>query len=100
MNVKIESDKPYLIVSGDSHAGPTHEQLREYCPAKYVDSYDEHIESLRRLNPSPAEIRAFGYPHAPTEGTRVSVDQIIMAVFALRKAANAASTFVDVRIEP
>lgn len=33
-------DQPYLIVSIDSHLGPTFDQLRPYCPKDYLDRYD------------------------------------------------------------
>ena len=34
-----------LLVSGDSHVGPKTEALREYCPKRYLEQYDEHLES-------------------------------------------------------
>lgn len=38
------STRPYLIVSGDSHAGPSlKSQLRDYCPKKYLDRFDEFV---------------------------------------------------------
>lgn len=40
---------PYVIVSTDSHAGPTLEgDLRPYCPPQYLRDYDEFAEQLRR----------------------------------------------------
>lgn len=53
-------DKPYLIVSGDSHAGPKHEQLREYCPAKYLSAYDEHVKVLQSRPPMHDHKEIFG----------------------------------------
>ena len=47
MGARNGSDEPYLIVSGDSHAGPTHDQLREYCPAKYLEAFDEQLAALK-----------------------------------------------------
>jgi predicted TIM-barrel fold metal-dependent hydrolase len=38
------TNEPYLIVSGDSHAGPLlRSQLREHCPSKYLDRFDEFV---------------------------------------------------------
>jgi predicted TIM-barrel fold metal-dependent hydrolase len=35
-----------LLVSGDSHVGPLLEgQLREYCPKKYLDRFDDYAKS-------------------------------------------------------
>jgi predicted TIM-barrel fold metal-dependent hydrolase len=37
---------PVLLVSGDSHVGPLLEtQLREYCPTRYRDEFDEFARS-------------------------------------------------------
>ncbi len=42
------TDQPYLIVSGDSHAGPSLEkQLRDYCPKKYLDEFDAYAKQVR-----------------------------------------------------
>jgi hypothetical protein len=33
-----------LVVSGDSHAGPSLEhQLRDYCPSAYLDDFDAFV---------------------------------------------------------
>ncbi|MGE3621561.1 MAG: amidohydrolase family protein [Acidimicrobiia bacterium] len=38
----------YLIVSGDSHAGPTPEEhYRSYCPEKYLEEFDEFCRQSR-----------------------------------------------------
>ncbi len=42
------SDRPYLVVSGDAHAGPSLDDLRPYCPAKHVAAFDEFAEEHRR----------------------------------------------------
>src|ERR1700730_15041105 len=39
------SERPYLIVSADSHAGPSlRHQLRPYCPAAYLNEFDAFVE--------------------------------------------------------
>ena len=44
-----DAGSPYIVVSTDSHAGPRMEtQLRPYCPAKYLDVFDEHVQGWRR----------------------------------------------------
>ncbi len=41
------SSVPYLVVSGDSHAGPALKgPLREYCPSKYRQQYDDYADLL------------------------------------------------------
>ena len=45
--------RPYLVVSGDSHAGPSLEQdLRPYCPKKYLAQFDafaaDHREAAEK----------------------------------------------------
>ncbi len=43
------SSRPYLIVSGDSHAGPSLErQLRPYCPTSRLEEFDEFVRGVRR----------------------------------------------------
>jgi len=34
-------DEPLILVSCDSHCGPTIAQLRDYCPADLLEAYDE-----------------------------------------------------------
>jgi predicted TIM-barrel fold metal-dependent hydrolase len=38
-------DLPVLLVSGDSHVGPTLETLREYCPKERLQAFDDHAAS-------------------------------------------------------
>lgn len=41
------SDDPYLVVSGDSHAGPRlEEDLRTYCPGKRLEQFDDFVASF------------------------------------------------------
>jgi predicted TIM-barrel fold metal-dependent hydrolase len=41
---------PYLVVACDSHAGPSLEvDLRSYCPAEYLDEYDEFTRFMNSL---------------------------------------------------
>jgi predicted TIM-barrel fold metal-dependent hydrolase len=43
---KLESER-YLIVSGDSHVGPSvRHGLRPYCDEKYLDRFDEYTDAL------------------------------------------------------
>ncbi len=38
----------YLVVSGDSHAGPSLEnELRAYCPQRYLEDFDEYARQVR-----------------------------------------------------
>jgi predicted TIM-barrel fold metal-dependent hydrolase len=52
---------PILLVSADTHAGPLLvEQLREYCPSKYLEAFEDFVrtwqESLRRDDNVPPYI--------------------------------------------
>jgi predicted TIM-barrel fold metal-dependent hydrolase len=40
----------YLVVSGDSHAGPSlKHQLRDYCPKRYLDAFDDFVEGIENV---------------------------------------------------
>ncbi len=40
--------RPYLVVSCDSHAGPSLEdQLRQYCPKQYLEEFDDFVRGMR-----------------------------------------------------
>jgi predicted TIM-barrel fold metal-dependent hydrolase len=44
------AERRYLVVSADSHAGPTLEvQLRAYCPKKYIETYDDFCREVKAL---------------------------------------------------
>ncbi len=46
--IEDERGSRYIVVAADSHAGPSLErQLREYCPSKYLDEFDEHARLVR-----------------------------------------------------
>ncbi len=47
-NDHANQGRPYLVVSGDSHAGPSLErQLRDYCPKEYLDEFDAFVKTFR-----------------------------------------------------
>lgn len=40
-------DERYLVISTDTHAGPSLEhQLRDYCPKAYLDQFDQFVATL------------------------------------------------------
>src|SRR5262249_16738807 len=42
----VGADQPLVVVSSDTHIGPLLvEQLRPYCPKKYIDSFDEYMRT-------------------------------------------------------
>jgi predicted TIM-barrel fold metal-dependent hydrolase len=44
----VSDEEPYLVVSCDSHAGPSLERsLRPYCPEKYLDDFDGYAKVQR-----------------------------------------------------
>ena len=45
---RVESKTPYLVISSDSHAGPSLERsLRPYCPPEYLEPFDAFVGDLR-----------------------------------------------------
>ena len=61
---------PYLVVSTDSHVGPSLKgQLRPYCSKDYLEQYDEFAGAFSIENPDlPAHIRAvMTKPKPPSE---------------------------------
>ncbi len=45
---RAPSDQPYLVVSGDAHAGPSLDMLRPYCPPKHLEAFDQFAAEHRR----------------------------------------------------
>src|SRR5438034_957976 len=44
-----DPNRPYLVVSADSHAGPALVgQLRAYCPSRHLDAFDEYAAAHAR----------------------------------------------------
>src|SRR5262245_35562192 len=60
------SSAPLVVVSADSHIGPLPEDLRRYCPSRYLDDFDafmavaaEHVGTVGPIDPDerPGQIR-------------------------------------------
>ena len=57
----VDLDAPLAITSGDSHFGPRMEDLRPYCPAAFLDQFDEYAKAFtagtgpRRQEGSPSD---------------------------------------------
>jgi predicted TIM-barrel fold metal-dependent hydrolase len=50
--VAPESDQRVLAVTCDAHVGPLlEEQLRDYCPRKYLEQFDEFVAGVRQAEP-------------------------------------------------
>jgi predicted TIM-barrel fold metal-dependent hydrolase len=44
----VSDEQRYLVVSSDSHAGPSLERdLRQYCPASYLQDFDDFAQRVR-----------------------------------------------------
>ena len=43
--MEAEGNGRVLLVSGDSHVGPSLKELRQYCPSSYLDAFDEFAAS-------------------------------------------------------
>jgi predicted TIM-barrel fold metal-dependent hydrolase len=58
----MEAAEPYVIVSTDSHVGPSlRKQLREYCPATYIEDFDEFV-AARAQRPRASSFGGFQKP--------------------------------------
>src|SRR5262249_29197354 len=56
----------YLVVSGDSHAGPSlKHQLRDYCPQRYLDAFDDFVEGIEQVR--YAELAEVSAPVEPAK---------------------------------
>jgi predicted TIM-barrel fold metal-dependent hydrolase len=60
----LQTEQRYLIVSADSHAGPSLErQLRDYCPKEYLPQFDEYaaeVAAVRRAIADNPAVRQRG----------------------------------------
>src|ERR1700758_2125425 len=43
-------DAPLIIVSSDTHFGPRLQDMREYCPARYLADYDAFMKQTPQLD--------------------------------------------------
>lgn len=48
MTVQGCSDQPLVLVSADTHIGPRLKDLRDYCPADFLDDYDSYLDALKQ----------------------------------------------------
>jgi predicted TIM-barrel fold metal-dependent hydrolase len=49
---QVDLEQRMVAVTCDAHAGPLlEEQLRSYCPSKYLDEFDEFVANVRRVRP-------------------------------------------------
>ena len=45
-----DDDGPYLVVSADSHAGPSLDRdLRAHCPPDYADDFDRYVATVTAM---------------------------------------------------
>jgi len=59
------SDERYVVVSGDSHVGPSLEkQLRDFCPPQYIDQFDEFARTRKGDGALEARMTDFATPAA------------------------------------
>ncbi len=98
------SDRPYLVVSADSHAGPRLEQdLRSYCPPSERDAFDAFAAEYRASVASGEKAWQSGWysaprsddddrDHMPEEWRRAGLDSMA------RIKNNAGSYDPDVRL--
>ncbi len=48
--MSLDQNAPVVVVSADSHVGPRlREDMRQYCPAAYLDEYDAMVDGLGPL---------------------------------------------------
>ncbi|WP_419928808.1 amidohydrolase family protein [Candidatus Poriferisocius sp.] len=65
--MKSKAEQRVLLVSGDSHAGPTLEALRSYCPGAYLGAFDEFSTSAQ-VEEMRAGVRESGSLYLNTSG--------------------------------
>ena len=67
----------HLIISGDSHVGPSLEgQLRDYCPSSHLEAFDEYALQAKKASASFVEKR---FKDFATEATLQAVDRSMNA---------------------
>ncbi len=92
----IGTDEPYLIVSSDSHAGPSLEhQLREYCPAAYLERFDDFVRSIREGTTNWFAAKVDGVPRG-RELTEAARQEGLATLDRIRE--NAGSMDADARL--
>ena len=65
--MKSKAEQRVLLVSGDSHAGPTLEALRSYCPGAYLGAFDEFSASAQ-VEEMRSGVRGSGSLYLNTSG--------------------------------
>ena len=65
--MKSKAEQRVLLVSGDSHSGPTLEALRSYCPGAYLGAFDEFSASAQ-VEEMRAGVRGSGSLYLNTSG--------------------------------
>ena len=69
-----------ILVSSDTHIGPKLSQLREYCPAQYLEQFDEFAASKEaEINATMAQAK---YALAMIKGEDVDIAAMIEAAGA------------------
>jgi predicted TIM-barrel fold metal-dependent hydrolase len=57
---RFDVDAPLVVVTTDSHIGPRLKQdLRDYCPKKYLDEYDEFVRAYEPFSDPSALFSTF-----------------------------------------
>jgi predicted TIM-barrel fold metal-dependent hydrolase len=46
---KVSPNERLLVISGDSHAGPTMDDMRPYCDPMYLEDFDEHAREMNAM---------------------------------------------------
>ncbi len=67
--------RPYVVVSGDSHAGPSlGEDLRPYCPPEHLDAFDVFANAHRESTERSRRAWVSGSFTGSTRGTSEELD--------------------------
>jgi predicted TIM-barrel fold metal-dependent hydrolase len=62
-----DNDRPYVVVSTDSHAGLSlRSQLRQFCPADLIDDFDAFVASVDADRDATAAVEAEHSPYSPS----------------------------------
>ncbi len=93
---KVPNQTRYLVVSGDSHAGPSLAgQLRQYCPPEHLEAFDVYASEVAAHG--DGSISGFTtFAHAPENLARVKACQGLQDPHARLADMDAQGVAVDV----
>jgi predicted TIM-barrel fold metal-dependent hydrolase len=87
---QLDFDAPLVVVTTDSHIGPRlREDLRPYCPKKYLEEYDAYIELCAPASSDPVDSYFRVFNSTIDEETLNGNEATRVSLAALRRNATA-----------